>query len=77
MLLCLQDKQRLQAPESDAAETLFCVLSGQGFIHEGGLRHRVEAGDLVHLLPGSAKAIEAAGGCLTVLGVRALKGKDA
>jgi len=75
MLLCLQDGQRLVAPESDGAETIFTVLQGEGHVREGAERHAVRVGDVVHVLPGTAKALEAGTGKLVVLGVRALGGK--
>ena len=49
MLLCLQGEQLLEAPESDGAETLFCVLAGEGVIREGAAEHRVAAGDVEHV----------------------------
>lgn len=75
MLLCLQDGQRLQAPESDDAETVFTVLDGSGYVTDGGERFAVAAGDVVHVLPGRCKALEAGEGRLTVVGVRRLAGR--
>lgn len=74
MLLCLQDGQRLQAPEGDVAETVFTVLDGAGFVQDGDERFEVSVGDVVHVLPGRSKALEAATGTFTVLGVRRLAG---
>lgn len=74
MLLCLQDRQRLQAPESDLAETVFTVLDGAGFVTDGDERFPVRAGDVVHVLPGGTKVLEAGAGSLTGLGVRLLGG---
>lgn len=73
MLLCLQGEQLLEAPEGDGAETLFCVLAGEGVIREGEAEHRVAAGDVVHALPGERKALRAEGSPMTVLGVRRLE----
>lgn len=72
MLLCLQDHQELIAPENDLTETIFTVLEGEGFIQEDGERHEVGAGDVVHILPGSTKALIAGDGTFTVLGTRRL-----
>lgn len=77
MLLCLQHEQRLQAPPDDAAETSFLVLDGAGFVEEGDERHAVERGDVIHVGPGTAKALVAGAGTFTVLGVRALARRDA
>jgi len=74
MLLCLQDGQRLQAPESDDAETVFTVLDGTGFVTDGDERFAVAQGDVVHVLPGRSKALEAGDGRFTVLGVRRMGG---
>jgi quercetin dioxygenase-like cupin family protein len=76
MLLCLQKGQELIAPEGDAAETVFAVLEGNGFIMEDGQQHTAAAGDVVHVLPGSSKAVRAGDGTFTVLGTRRLKGKS-
>lgn len=76
MLLCLQKGQELVAPESDAAETVFTVLEGSGFIMEDSQQHPAAAGDVVHVLPGSSKALKAGDGTFTVLGTRRLKGKS-
>ncbi|MEJ2291268.1 MAG: hypothetical protein P8Y13_08530 [Deinococcales bacterium] len=75
MLLCLQRGQRLQAPESDEAETVFTVLAGVGAVIDGEERFEVRAGDVVHVLPGRVKALEAGDGTFTVLGVRRLGGR--
>jgi len=72
MLLCLQHGQVLQAPDGDDAETVFTVLDGAGFVLDGDERFEVAAGDVVHVLPGRSKALEAAAGTFTVLGVRRL-----
>lgn len=74
MLLCLQDGQCLRAPESDAAETVFTVLDGSGFVTDGDERFAVAAGDVVHVLPGRGKSLEAGDGRFTVVGVRRLAG---
>ena len=74
MLLCLQAGQELVAPASDASETLFHVLEGEGFVREGTTRHPVQANEAVHVLPGSAKALVAGEGRLVVLGVRQMGG---
>lgn len=76
MLLCLQNGQELVAPEDDRTETVFTVLEGEGFITEGSERHPVSAGDVVHVLPDSAKTLTAGEGTFTVLGTRRLKGKS-
>ena len=76
MLLCLQDAQELVAPEGDMTETVFTVLEGEGFIVEDGELHEVSTGSVVHILPGSKKALIAGAGTLTVLGTRRLKGKE-
>ena len=73
MLLCLQAEQVLHAPEGDSAETLFCVLSGDGSIVEGETHHSVATGDVVYIPPGTTKALIAHKN-FTVLGVRVLKG---
>lgn len=72
MLLCLQQAQELVAPPDDRAETTFVVVAGDGFVVEGEERHAVEAGDVVHVAPGTAKALVAGAGTFTVLGVRSL-----
>ena len=77
MLLCLQDGQELTAPESDSSETLFTVLDGRGYIREDEKLHAVARGDVVHILPGSRKALIAGEGTFTVLGTRRLKGRAA
>lgn len=74
MLLCLQNGQELIAPESDVTETIFTVLEGSGFIHEGEERHSVAAGDVVHVDAGTTKALVAGEGTFTVLGTRRLGG---
>lgn len=74
MLLCLQHGQRLQAPDGDDAETVFTVLEGAGFVQDGDERFEIGAGDVVHVLSGRSKALEAGGGTFTVLGVRRLAG---
>ena len=76
MLLCLQDGQELIAPETDHTETLFTVLVGKGFIREDDPLHTVARGDVVHILPGSRKALIAGPGTFTVLGTRRLKGRN-
>lgn len=75
MLLCLQHGQELVAPSTDQTETVFTVLDGEGYIVEDGERHPVAAGSVVHILPGSSKALIAGDGTFTVLGTRRLKGK--
>ncbi|HLR45763.1 MAG TPA: hypothetical protein VK092_01290 [Deinococcales bacterium] len=75
MLLCLQKGQELVAPEDDRTETVFTVLEGDGFVTDGDERHAVTAGDVVHILPDSAKVLTAGEGTFTVLGTRRLKGK--
>lgn len=75
MLLCLQDGQRIEAPESDGGETVFTVLDGSGIVSDGDERFAVAAGDVVHVLPGRSKALEAGRGRFTVLGVRRLAGR--
>jgi len=77
MLLCLQAGQELRAPESDGAETLFCVLAGAGTILEGDKEHTAEVGDIVHIPVNTPKALIAQGNTFTVLGVRVLKGRHA
>ncbi len=72
MLLCLQHAQELVAPSSDRAETTFVVVDGDGFVIEGEHRHAVAAGDVVHVAPGTEKALVAGAGTFTVLGVRSL-----
>lgn len=74
MLLCLQNGQEIVAPETDRTETVFTVLDGQGFIREDDERHPVTAGDVVHILSGSGKALIAGAGTFAVLGIRRLKG---
>ncbi len=76
MLLCLQNGQKIIAPEGDVTETVFTVLEGSGFIREDAERHAVSVGDVVHILPGSKKALIAGDGTFTVLGTRRLKGKS-
>ncbi len=76
MLLCLQDGQELVAPAGDMTETVFTVLAGSGFVQEDEERFVVTAGSVVHILPGSRKALLAAEGTFTVLGIRRLKGKS-
>lgn len=75
MLLCLQRGQRLEPPTGDDAETVFTVLDGEGTIVDGDERHEVGRGDVVHVLPGRAKALEAGPGPFTVLGVRRMGGR--
>lgn len=75
MLLCLQKGQELVAPENDLTETVFTVLEGDGFIREDATLHAVSAGDVVHVLPGSTKALVAGEGTFLVLGTRRLKGR--
>lgn len=74
MLLCLQKGQKIEAPDGDAAETVFTVLEGDGFITDGEERAGVGVGDVVHVLPGMKKVLEAGGGTFMVLGVRRLGG---
>jgi len=74
MLLCLQKGQELVAPEGDTTETVFTVLDGEGFVREGDQTHAVRAGDVVHVMPGSPKALVAGEGTFTVLGTRRLNG---
>lgn len=76
MLLCLQDGQELIAPEDDRTETVFTVLDGEGFITDGEETHAVSSGDVVHVLPDSAKVLKAGDGTFAVLGIRRLKGKQ-
>ncbi len=76
MLLCLQDGQELRAPDSDTAETVFTVLEGSGYIHEGEEVHTVGPGDVVHIMPGTTKSLVAAEGPFAVLGTRRMKGKS-
>lgn len=75
MLLCLQKGQEIVAPEADNTETLFTVLEGSGFIREDDAVHKVSAGNVVHVLPGSTKSLIAGEGTLLVLGTRRMKGK--
>lgn len=75
MLLCLQNGQEIVAPENDGAETIFTVLSGTGVIREDDDAHEVGPGDVVHVPPGSRKALLAGDGTFTVVGVRQLGGK--
>ncbi len=74
MLLCLQRGQEIVAPDSDHTETVFTVLEGSGFIREDDRLHEVSVGHVVHVLPGSTKALIAGDGTFTVLGTRRLKG---
>lgn len=74
MLLCLQNGQEIIAPENDLTETIFTVLEGSGFIQEGDQRHTVGPGDVVHIMPGSTKALIAGEGAFAVLGTRRLAG---
>lgn len=74
MLLCLEAGQELVAPEGDAAETLFHVLEGEGFVRDGDARHAVRAFDTVHIAPGTPKSLVAGGVPLTVMGVRHMSG---
>lgn len=74
MLLCLQTGQELVAPPGDGAETTFVVLGGDGWVDEGDRRHAVREGDVVHVAPGTSKALRAGEGTFTVLGVRSLAG---
>lgn len=74
MLLCLQNGQELIAPDNDLTETVFTVLEGTGFIQEDEERHPVSAGSVVHIMPGSTKALIAGEGTFTVLGTRRLAG---
>lgn len=77
MLLCLQRGQELAAPAGDGAETTFVVLGGAGVIVEGDERHAVATGDVVHVPPGATKALVAGEGTFSVLGVRAMGGREA
>lgn len=77
MLLCLQNEQRLVAPDDDRAETVFTVLEGTGVIREGDVRHQVTEGDVVHVQAGTPKALIAAAGTFTVLGIRRMRGRTA
>lgn len=72
MLLCLQSGQTLVAPQGDEAETVFTVLDGDGSVREGTSTHSVQAGDVVHVMPGEDKSLIAGQGTFTVLGVRRL-----
>lgn len=72
MLLCLQNGQQLVAPDNDLTETIFTVLQGNGFIQENDERHPVAVGDVVHVMPGSTKALIAGEGTFAVLGTRRL-----
>lgn len=74
MLLCLQNGQEIIAPDNDLTETIFTVLEGDGFIQEDDERHPVEVGDVVHVMPGSTKALIAGEGTFAVLGTRRLSG---
>lgn len=73
MLLCLQKGQELIAPAGDRTETVFTVLSGSGYIREDNEQHTVSAGDVVHILKDSSKALIAGEGTFTVLGTRRLR----
>jgi|JRYD01.1.fsa_nt_gb quercetin dioxygenase-like cupin family protein len=75
MLLCLQNGQRLVAPEDDRAETVFTVLGGTGTIREGDELHDVVVGDVVHVQAGTHKALIAGVGTFAVLGVRRMRGR--
>lgn len=75
MLLCLQKGQQIVAPDGDGAETIFTVLEGSGTITENDESFAVEAGDVVHIPPGSRKALIAGEGTFTVIGVRQLGAK--
>ncbi|MCC6309319.1 MAG: cupin domain-containing protein [Trueperaceae bacterium] len=75
MLLCLQKHQEIKAPENDAAETVFTVVSGSGTVRENDETHRVGPGDVVYLPPGTRKALQAGEGAFTVIGVRQLGAK--
>lgn len=75
MLLCLQKGQKIEAPDGDDAETVFTVLEGDGFITDGDERASVASGDVVHILPGMKKILEAGAGTFMVLGVRRLGGR--
>lgn len=77
MLLCLQKHQEIKAPESDAAETVFMVVSGTGTVRENDEVHQVGPGDVVHLPPGTRKALQAGEDTFTVIGVRQLGAKRA
>lgn len=77
MLLCLQNEQRLVAPDDDRAETVFTVLGGTGTIKEGDEMHDVTVGDVVHVLAGTPKALIAGAGTFTVLGIRRMRGRSA
>lgn len=70
MLLCLQNGQQLVAPDNDAAETVFTVISGSGQVREGDEVHQVSVGDVVHVMARVPKSLEAGEGTFTVLGVR-------
>lgn len=75
MLLCLQNEQRLVAPDDDRAETVFTVLGGTGIIREGEDVHEVSVGDVVHVQAGTAKSLVAGPATFTVLGVRRMRGR--
>jgi quercetin dioxygenase-like cupin family protein len=53
---------------------VFTVLDGAGFVFDGDERLEVSTGDVVHVLPGRSRGLEAAAGTFTVLGVRRLTG---
>lgn len=74
MLLCLQHGQRLEAPAGDDAETVFTVLDGEGTVIDNQERFSVRRGDVVHVLRGHTKVLEAGAGPFAVLGVRRLGG---
>jgi len=76
MLLCLQNEQRLIAPDDDGAETVFTVLGGSGAIREGDDVHEVAVGDVVHVRAGTTKALMAHEGTFTVLGIRRMRGRS-
>ena len=75
MLLCLQNEQRLIAPDDDRAETVFTVLGGSGLIREGEDLHQVAVGHVVHVKAGTAKSLIAGAGTFTVLGIRRMRGR--
>lgn len=75
MLLCLQNGQEIVAPDNDRAETIFTVLEGTGVVREDDEAHEVGPGDVVHIAPGSRKALVAGAGMFKVVGVRQLGGK--
>lgn len=75
LVLCLRAGQTLDAPATDATETVFAILEGRGRVLEGDEAHEVAVGDVVHVLPGARKGLRALED-LKVLGVRRLGRSD-